>query len=81
MDNHKLARACETEQDVGAAAGMRQWEGYPEVVHLLDFVNSVLHSLIMWLVGEYNPCEQTKHPRLHTHLFMEPFSGGLFEEF
>jgi hypothetical protein len=24
MDNHKLARACETEQGVGAAAGMRQ---------------------------------------------------------
>jgi hypothetical protein len=38
-------------------------------------------NLILWLVGEYNPCEQTKHPRLHTHLFVEPFSGGLFEDF
>jgi hypothetical protein len=58
MDNHRLARACETEQDVGAAAGMRQWEGYPEVVHLLDFVNSVLHSLQMadnWLGIKENP--------------------------
>jgi hypothetical protein len=45
MGNHKLASAHETERGVGATTGMRSWEGYPEVVHLLDLVNSILHSL------------------------------------
>jgi hypothetical protein len=58
MGNHKLARACETKRGVGAAAGMRPWEGYPEVVHLLDLVNSVFHSLQTtdnWLRMKENP--------------------------